>query len=60
MSVWAHRTCSTRGNALLERGGKGGDPAGVALEGATENELLGHDCDEWLLVRVDVGALVVV
>jgi hypothetical protein len=33
-----------RGFALLERGGKGGDPAGVALEGATEYELLGHDC----------------
>jgi hypothetical protein len=34
-----------RGHALLEGGGKGSDPAGVALEGATEYELLGHDCD---------------
>ena len=29
---------------LLERGGKGSDPAGVALEGAAEDELLSH-CD---------------
>jgi hypothetical protein len=43
--------------ALLQRGSKGGDPAGVALEGTTEYELLGHDCDEWLLLRMDVGAL---
>jgi hypothetical protein len=43
--------------ALLERGGKGSDPARVALEGTTEYELLGHVCDEWLLLRVVVGAL---
>lgn len=30
---------------LLERGGKGSDPAGVALKGAAEDELLSH-CDE--------------
>ena len=47
----------TRVYALLQRGGKGGDPARVALEGTTEYELLGHDCDEWLLLRMDVGAL---
>lgn len=46
-----------RGYALLQRGSKGGDPARVALEGTTEYELLGHDCDEWLLLRMDVGAL---
>jgi hypothetical protein len=34
----------TRVYALLQRGGKGGDPARVALEGTTEYELLGHDC----------------
>ena len=38
--------------ALLERGGQRGDPAGVALEGAAENELLGHGCGGWLRVRV--------
>lgn len=27
---------------LLKRGSKGGDPAAVALEGAAENQLLGH------------------
>lgn len=48
---------SFRVYALLQRGSKGGDPAGVALEGATEYELLGHDCDEWLLLGMDVGAL---
>lgn len=47
-------------HVLLERGSKGGDPAGVALKGATEYELLGHDCGEWLLLRMDVGALDVV
>jgi hypothetical protein len=31
------------GNSLLERGGQGGDPACVALKGAAENQLLGHD-----------------
>ena len=46
-----------RGYALLQRGSKGGNPARVALEGTTEYELLGHDCDEWLLLRMDVGAL---
>lgn len=30
---------------LLERGGKGSDPAGVALKGAAEDELLSH-CDD--------------
>ena len=44
--------------ALLERGSEGCHPARVALEGATENELLGHDCGEWLLLEMDVGALV--
>jgi hypothetical protein len=34
--------------ALLERGSEGGNPARVALEGATENQLLGHVCDLWL------------
>jgi hypothetical protein len=35
-------------NALLEGGSEGGNPARVALKGATENQLLGHDCDMWL------------
>lgn len=48
---------SSRVYALLQGGSQGGDPAGVALEGATEYELLGHDCDEWLLLGMDVGAL---
>jgi hypothetical protein len=48
---------SFRVYALLQGGSKGGDPARVALEGTTEYELLGHDCDEWLLLRMDVGAL---
>lgn len=38
------------GCALLERGSEGGNPARVALKGATENQLLGHDCDVWLLL----------
>jgi hypothetical protein len=33
-----------RADALLKRGSEGGNPARVALEGATENQLLGHDC----------------
>lgn len=37
--------------SLLERGGQAGDPAGVALEGAAEYELLSH--------RVGVGVGVV-
>lgn len=40
-------------NALLERGSEGCNPARVALEGATENQLLGHDCDMWLEGEVD-------
>lgn len=32
------------GHSLLERGGQAGNPAGVALEGAAEDELLSH-CD---------------
>lgn len=28
---------------LLEGGSEGSNPAGVALKGATENQLLGHD-----------------
>lgn len=28
---------------LLERGRQGSDPAGVALKGASQNQLLGHD-----------------
>lgn len=35
-------------HALLEGGSEGGNPARVALKGATENQLLGHDCDMWL------------
>jgi hypothetical protein len=35
-------------DVLLEGGSQGGDPAAVALKGATENQLLGHDCVEWL------------
>lgn len=50
-------TC--RQYALLERGRERRDPAGVALEGATEDELLSHDCEEWLLLWMNVGALVV-
>jgi len=30
--------------SLLERGRQGRDPAGVALEGAAEDELLSHGC----------------
>jgi hypothetical protein len=30
-------------DVLLERGRQGGNPARVALEGATENQLFGHD-----------------
>ena len=30
-------------NVLLEGGGQGGHPAAVALKGAAENQLLGHD-----------------
>lgn len=52
-SVWA-RAMALGEYALLERGRQRGDPAGMALEGATENELLGHDCREWLLLG-DVG-----
>lgn len=40
-------------NALLERGSEGCNPARVALEGATENQLLGHDCGMWLEREVD-------
>ena len=29
---------------VLERGRKGRDPAGVALKGAAEDKLFGHDC----------------
>lgn len=53
----SHMSPAYRVYILLQRGSKGGDPAGVALEGTTEYELLGHDCDEWLLLRMDVGAL---
>jgi hypothetical protein len=53
----ARRATFLGGHALLQRGSKGGNPARVALEGTTEYELLGHDCDEWLLLRMDVGAL---
>ena len=45
--------------ALLEGGSEGGNPARVALKGATEYELLGHDCDGWLLVRIVVGVFAV-
>lgn len=31
----------------------------MALEGAAEDELLSHDCEEWLLLWMNVGALVV-
>jgi hypothetical protein len=48
----AHCVCVSRSpefyNALLEGGSEGGNPARVALKGATENQLLGHDCDMWL------------
>ena len=44
----AGRRCSSqlrrRADALLKRGSEGSNPARVALEGATENQLLGHDC----------------
>ena len=40
-------------NALLERGSEGGNPARVALKGATENQLLGHNCGVWLERGVD-------
>jgi hypothetical protein len=36
--------------ALLKGGSKGSNPARVALEGTTENQLLGHVCNEWLLL----------
>lgn len=48
-SALSHRACARISEyALLERGSEGGNPARVALEGATENQLLGHDCDVWL------------
>jgi hypothetical protein len=48
LAGWAGRRCSSqlrrRADALLKRGSEGSNPARVALKGATENQLLGHDC----------------
>jgi hypothetical protein len=51
------RDCSYRSlaNVLLQRGSEGGNPARVALEGATENQLLGHDEDGWLKLSGEAG-----
>jgi hypothetical protein len=46
----SHLLCGSVGYALLKGGSEGSNPARVALEGATENQLLGHVCDEWLLL----------
>jgi hypothetical protein len=46
------------GHALLERGREGCNPAGVALKGATENQLLGHICGRRLLRCVGGGRVV--
>jgi hypothetical protein len=43
------------GNILLEGGSQGRNPARVALKGTTENQLLGHDCVEWLKLEKDFG-----
>jgi hypothetical protein len=51
-------TVQHRGHALLERGREGCNPAGVALEGATENQLLGHICGRRLLLCVGGGRVV--
>lgn len=44
MLVAAHSSCPCCKLLLLEGGGQGSDPAGVALKGAAEDELLSH-CD---------------
>jgi hypothetical protein len=36
---------------LLQRGGEGGNPAIVALEGAAKNQLLSHDGSETMKER---------
>jgi hypothetical protein len=48
--VRALSLCGNVEYALLKGGSKGSNPARVALEGATENQLLGHVCNEWLLL----------
>lgn len=40
-------------NVLLEGGGQGGNPAAVALKGAAENQLLGHDGGR--VAELDIG-----
>ena len=37
---------------LLERGSQAGDPTGVALEGAAEDELLRHICCWWSVEKL--------
>lgn len=39
--------------SLLKRGSQAGDPAGVALEGAAKNKLLGH-VDLWRIAAVQM------
>lgn len=36
---------------VLQGGREGGDPSGVALKGALENELFRHDEDRWTVLN---------